>query len=74
MAEAAPIKRKDCRHQEDGVRHCQPAFLNSYYCESCEVSWTDEWSCACDDKCPECGVAYTPEASEEIGQCACDYL
>ncbi len=25
-----------------------------YECD-CGNTWEDEWSCACDDECPECG-------------------
>jgi hypothetical protein len=74
MAPAAPIKRADCQHQWPNERHCVPAVVNSYYCEDCDKSWTDECSCACDDECPGCGKDYTPENSEEIAACACDYL
>lgn len=30
-------------------------YLNIYYCEDCDEEWEDEWSCMCNDKCPECG-------------------
>lgn len=73
-ATAARLKAPDCRHQYDGEPHCVPAVLNHYHCDDCGVSWSDEWSCACDDECPECGKAYTPEESEELSDCACEYL
>lgn len=31
-------------------------YLNYYTCPVCEHEWKDEWSCACDDECPECGT------------------
>ncbi len=30
-------------------------FLNFYRCDRCSRTWTDEWSCTCDDECPHCG-------------------
>lgn len=35
-------------------------LLNEYYCPTCDICWSDEWSCACDDDCPECGGHFTP--------------
>jgi len=26
-------------------------FRNHYICERCDSTWTDEWSCTCDDDC-----------------------
>ena len=31
-------------------------FRNRYSCDRCEFEWEDEWSCMCDDECPECGA------------------
>ncbi len=33
-------------------------FLNYYTCDRCGADWTDEWSCMCDDDCPECGARH----------------
>lgn len=42
-------------------------FLNHYTCERCGHDWQDEWDCACDDDCPECGARHmSPKESEEI--------
>jgi rubrerythrin len=42
-------------------------FLNYYRCEECSHEWTDEWSCQCDDTCPECGARdMSPYKSEDI--------
>lgn len=41
-------------------------FLNHYRCDPCDVDWSDEWSCQCDDECLKCGRDYTPVESEEI--------
>ncbi len=38
-------------------------FENKYHCEACDESWTDVWCCACDDECPTCGKAHSPEDS-----------
>jgi hypothetical protein len=41
-------------------------FRNHYRCEKCDVEWSDEWSCMCDDRCPECDAEITPSSSEEL--------
>lgn len=41
-------------------------FANHYHCRDCDMSWNDEWSCACDDECPNCGVSISPIESIEI--------
>ncbi len=41
-------------------------FLNKYACTSCGAAWEDEWSCCCDDECPECGVDFSPYYSDDI--------
>lgn len=53
-----PILPAECDDCTDGER-----FTNHYECGDCNVAWDDEWSCACDDECPECGKAYTPVRS-----------
>jgi hypothetical protein len=35
-------------------------FRNSYRHEECDASWIDEWSCACDDRCPVCDAEIVP--------------
>ena len=35
-------------------------FRNSYRHEECNVSWIDEWSCTCDDRCPVCDAEIEP--------------
>jgi hypothetical protein len=47
---------------EDG----KSRFRNFY--RHCEVSWDDEWSCTCNDECPECGVEVEPFESESLKQ------
>lgn len=29
-------------------------FRNKYECYRCAEVWEDEWSCGCDDECPNC--------------------
>ena len=42
-------------------------FLNFYKCERCKRIWTDQWSCMCDDECPNCGTSdFSPIESEDI--------
>lgn len=41
-------------------------FLNHYRCDDCGHQWSDEWSCTCDDDCPECGTTMTPTCSDEL--------
>ena len=43
---------------------------NSYSCRACtseQVDWSDQWSCQCDDECPECGCPQAPVLSIWIG-------
>ena len=45
-------------------------FLNFYRCDRCGQTWTDEWSCMCDDECPECGARdMSPFDSEDLTDC-----
>ncbi len=42
-------------------------FRNHYRCDRCGTSWTDEWSCCCDDDCPQCGARHmSPLESEDL--------
>ena len=41
-------------------------FRNSYWHDECGLRWTDEWSCACNDRCPECNAEIEPYASEDL--------
>ena len=42
-------------------------FRNHYLCPECKTEWVDEWSCTCDDECPECGCSdISPVYSEDI--------
>lgn len=39
-------------------------FENHY--THCSSSWQDTWSCACNDKCPECGAEIEPHYSKNL--------
>lgn len=41
-------------------------YLNHYCCPYCEVEWTDEWDCTCDDRCPDCDRPISPYHSDEL--------
>lgn len=42
-------------------------YRNHYHCGDCGTDWEDEWSCCCDDECPECGSRHwSPVASEDL--------
>jgi hypothetical protein len=42
-------------------------FRNHYTCADCGAKWADEWSCMCDDDCPDCGARHmSPEESDDL--------
>jgi hypothetical protein len=42
-------------------------YLNHYHCTDCDTSWDDEWSCCCDDECPNCGSRnWSPVSSDDL--------
>ena len=43
-------------------------YSNHYHCDDCDVSWDDEWSCAVDDECPQCGKDISPHCFEVEGE------
>ena len=43
-------------------------FRNHYACTYCDVKWEDEWSCMCDDDCPQCNRVFTPEGSDDLSR------
>jgi hypothetical protein len=61
-------------HFNEKEEEGETLYLNSYRCdhegrteegqEPCE--WQDEWSCACNDKCPVCNAEIEPYESTEI--------
>ena len=47
-------------------------YRNFYHCTDCGTSWEDEWSCCCDDECPECGSRnWSPYESEDLTEIIC---
>jgi hypothetical protein len=42
------------------------AFVNYYRCPFDNAHWADSWSCACDDKCPNCGREIEPYKSLDL--------
>jgi hypothetical protein len=42
-------------------------YRNHYHCGDCGCDWQDEWSCCCDDECPNCGSRnWSPVESEDL--------
>lgn len=45
-------------------------YLNHYRHADCPkqpgITWTDTWSCMCNDECPACGAEIEPEHSEDL--------
>ena len=42
-------------------------YRNFYRCSECGSAWEDEWSCMCDDDCPNCGSRHwTPYESQDL--------
>ena len=35
-------------------------FLKYYRHRECRAAWSDEWSCACNDRCPKCRAEIEP--------------
>ncbi len=43
-------------------------FLKTYCCPDCGTEWEDEWSCMCNDRCPECDAEVEPVSSEDLSR------
>jgi len=41
-------------------------YLKYYECSACGIKWTDEWSCTCNDRCPECRAEIEPYDDEDL--------
>ena len=41
-------------------------FLKYYRHDECDCAWTDEWSCTCNDRCPECDAEIEPQAYGDL--------
>lgn len=47
-------------------------WLNSYTCQSCtseQIDWFDDWTCGCDDDCPNCGESHSPHDQQWLANC-----
>ena len=43
-------------------------FENRYRCSQCNAEWYDEWSCTCNDRCPQCDFEMTPVSSTDLSR------
>lgn len=42
-------------------------YNNQYVCPECRAVWDSDWSCGCDDECPECEARnISPVSSEDL--------
>lgn len=65
---ARPALDEDEAEQWDGPTDSDGApctLINHYTCPDCGEDWSDQWSSACDDDCPACGLTCSPERSED---------
>lgn len=46
-------------------------YLKHYCCDACDIEWTDEHCCACNDRCPECDREIEPYDVEDAPQGSC---
>jgi hypothetical protein len=56
------------RNGDDSGEAVADWFENTYECSECGTTWTDEWSCTCNDRCPECNVETDPSSSIDLSQ------
>jgi hypothetical protein len=49
-----------------GGRRAMTWILKYYRCSECGTRWTDEWSCACNDRCPKCDTETEPFDDEDL--------
>jgi hypothetical protein len=48
-------------------------YRNHYHCGDCGSDWGDEWSCCCDDDCPNCGSRHwSPLESDDLTEIVCE--
>lgn len=43
-------------------------YENRYLCPRCKSEWKDEWSCACNDRCPACDLESSPTTSRDLSR------
>jgi hypothetical protein len=41
-------------------------YLKRYECSRCCTLWSDEWSCACNDRCPKCNTEIQPFVYDDL--------
>lgn len=51
-----------------------PHYRNYYRCTHCDTYWSDDWSCQCDDRCPNCDASMQPYDSDDLHEPAEEYL
>jgi hypothetical protein len=48
-------------------------YRNHYHCGDCGTYWEDEWSCHCDDDCPNCGSRHwSPLDWDDLTEVLCE--
>lgn len=52
---------------EAALRAKLDEFENHFIHERCDTSWKSNWSCACNDRCPKCGLEIEPHRSDFMG-------
>ncbi len=43
-------------------------FRNIYECSRCGNNWEDEWSCTCNDRCPQCNAEIEAKDSVDLSR------
>lgn len=51
--------------EESDAEEEKQQFLNKYACP-CGETWEDQWSCACNDRCPSCNKEIEPYVSVKL--------
>jgi hypothetical protein len=41
-------------------------YAKHYECGRCRAAWPDEWSCACNDRCPSCDAEIEPYGFDDL--------
>lgn len=59
----------NARFHEDGEKELMVQwFEKSYDCSRCGNTWTDEWSCTCNDRCPQCDAETEPTSAIDLSR------
>ena len=43
-------------------------FEKHYICSECGTKWSDEWSCECNDRCPNCSCETEPTSVNDLSR------